>query len=1084
MSSASAVPRPRRQALETFRRKLEEEWKETAYCGRTYYRTDEIVKWMSQQANENISNVANLLREVHKESITRPKSDTISGCLIVFAILLDIGYGHLIEKFRQQDIRDNTLDQPLKPRAESIESNLARENVLDAKRALALFEEKRWCYNPCRILGTKYMFDDYRWVVPFCRKRPVNLKGGTAQVSEVTVPVRVMHHLEFMDHLSKESREAINRSRYEDNEFGDCYIFALKTFDAFTFFRFEKEAHHALRGKSGMIQYLGWYELDERLENDEVVRTYNILLEYGEEDLDEFFASPRNSPPILNAETVKFWEELAKVAKALEQLHNLDIELEGGEHSHYHGWHADLKPDNILRVHGEFKLADFGFAKFKRKALDQVPEEFMTGGTETYGAPECDRMRRSRGTKTSVTQTIDTWSFGCVLSVSATWVILGYQGVLTYAIVRQNAISKLKGEQAKREDVTAPTAADAFHNGRHVLQEVTQWHDYLRGVARKSDTITSGILELVEHQMLVEHDQRLQSNQLCNELSKILTRARHKYKGLIEGGYEKPVSAAIEEALLNVEAVSSMSSDTLSNAATAAAVLPQGGREGSHLLTTPHTRSHMKSSRINKAEKMRKAVQGSIAHRRDALEKSHEEEGTTSEASLYGGQPPMPSTPGHKSPRVSIQDLHESPIEYDIDSQSPPESGPYQQLLMPQTSPDSRPDFQFGRTGLIPRMPNEASPAWSAQVRRAGDPRAHIGSLPDTVGELPADMTPHNSSASRRTQLIPVLDQSRYGQLTKHSEYPTETAYTENHDYTRAQWPIYKEYQQKVGQNSLESFSAAFLKRRRPDEHLKLFLVNRDIKFLIDNDDTMLQYWDDMLVAFETLVRKVDGLDRDGLDLEFTMGETYSAKDAKAKQLLANFRKAKQEAISRNTHQHMVYQTDMEESLRNIFDRYLGNPKRKMTLIVFTDGLWHGTVDSKGMLDLKKVEIAITEFLKKSLFQDKLEKRWFTIQFVSFGNAGLGILKRLDDDIAKEYGIPDVIDTESISGDVDKMILGSFVPRYDAAPPTPTTPATPISPSSGQVSSPPSASPESPRRHNTSISEKRRSLNPFARQSK
>ena len=47
-------------------------------------------------------------------------------------------------------------------------------------------------------------------------------------------------------------------------------------------------------------------------------------------------------------------------------------------------WHADVKPDNILSVQGKFKLSDPGFATFKFKS-EQDPEEFLLGGTETYG---------------------------------------------------------------------------------------------------------------------------------------------------------------------------------------------------------------------------------------------------------------------------------------------------------------------------------------------------------------------------------------------------------------------------------------------------------------------------------------------------------------------------------------------------------------------------------------------------------------------------------------------------------------------------------------------------------------------------
>jgi serine/threonine protein kinase len=43
--------------------------------------------------------------------------------------------------------------------------------------------------------------------------------------------------------------------------------------------------------------------------------------------------------------------------------------------------HADIKPANILRVYGEFKLADFGFAKFWKLG----EEARFDGGTPMYG---------------------------------------------------------------------------------------------------------------------------------------------------------------------------------------------------------------------------------------------------------------------------------------------------------------------------------------------------------------------------------------------------------------------------------------------------------------------------------------------------------------------------------------------------------------------------------------------------------------------------------------------------------------------------------------------------------------------------
>jgi hypothetical protein len=54
-------------------------------------------------------------------------------------------------------------------------------------------------------------------------------------------------------------------------------------------------------------------------------------------------------------------------------------------------WHADIKPDNILLVHGRFKLADFGFSGFspvERTKSGTVPTQHIHGFTNTYGIPQ------------------------------------------------------------------------------------------------------------------------------------------------------------------------------------------------------------------------------------------------------------------------------------------------------------------------------------------------------------------------------------------------------------------------------------------------------------------------------------------------------------------------------------------------------------------------------------------------------------------------------------------------------------------------------------------------------------------------
>lgn len=52
-------------------------------------------------------------------------------------------------------------------------------------------------------------------------------------------------------------------------------------------------------------------------------------------------------------------------------------------------WHNDIKPENIIAVDDNYKLADPGFAKFQKKLEDRdsdpIPKCGVDGGTITYG---------------------------------------------------------------------------------------------------------------------------------------------------------------------------------------------------------------------------------------------------------------------------------------------------------------------------------------------------------------------------------------------------------------------------------------------------------------------------------------------------------------------------------------------------------------------------------------------------------------------------------------------------------------------------------------------------------------------------
>lgn len=155
--------------------------------------------------------------------------------------------------------------------------------------------------------------------------------------------------------------------------------------------------------------------------------------------------------------------------------------------------------------------------------------------TAVVGAPEYPGRSEH-----PVSQAIDIWSLACVFSLAATWIIHNHSGVDLFHKVRQRAIKKYIEAQRSQTESHNQTPnvseGDQFHNGREVLDAVTEWHQYLGTVIRKTDTITCQVLDLVDKEMLLgtpEH--RIKATDLCSKLNLILgTSLREKRPQLPE----------------------------------------------------------------------------------------------------------------------------------------------------------------------------------------------------------------------------------------------------------------------------------------------------------------------------------------------------------------------------------------------------------------------------------------------------------------------------------------------------------------------------------------------------------------------
>lgn len=164
------------------------------------------------------------------------------------------------------------------------------------------------------------------------------------------------------------------------------------------------------------------------------------------------------------------------------------------------------------------------------------------------GAPE--RHDGWEENPSEVDQSIDTWSLACVLSIAATWVVLGYQGIRQFNKLREKAILTIRTQQARlpKHRRTRPSlATDSFHDGLQVLTAVTEWHKFLRSALRGTDTITRRILDLVDEKMLLrDPGARIGAGELCEELEEIIKQGKEELR--------IPVPMSIQSLLQEVDA--------------------------------------------------------------------------------------------------------------------------------------------------------------------------------------------------------------------------------------------------------------------------------------------------------------------------------------------------------------------------------------------------------------------------------------------------------------------------------------------------------------------------------------------------
>lgn len=190
--------------------------------GREFYNPEDIKRWMRLQSTsaggQSKSNLAKLLDEFRTERnfLRHATEAELTKLPILFAILLDvrIQHGHLIHCFKKviKDDSDLKLDDKHFDMLDDILTE-ERDTKIPVEALLRDFKKVRLEYCPIRIGidNDVHLVDGA--ILPFCKRFPINEKGGTANVEQYMIQE---------DLVADDLRSALEGSRQTVVGFGEA----------------------------------------------------------------------------------------------------------------------------------------------------------------------------------------------------------------------------------------------------------------------------------------------------------------------------------------------------------------------------------------------------------------------------------------------------------------------------------------------------------------------------------------------------------------------------------------------------------------------------------------------------------------------------------------------------------------------------------------------------------------------------------------------------------------------------------------------------------------------------------------------
>ncbi|XMA09784.1 hypothetical protein WAI453_002575 [Rhynchosporium graminicola] len=782
--------------------------------------------------------------------------------------------------------------------------------------------------------------------------------------------------------------------------------FAIKTLRDFKEYQQETFAYIALKGREGIVQCLGFWELTKPSGESE----YHLLLEYGHYDLHEYFE--KFPHPSLPQDIIQFWKDLSNVAIALDRIHNMELPSENGTNS-WLGWHLDIKPENILFCEGGWKIADPGFAQFSRhekadKDEDKMPVVTLRGGTTRYGPPEqcLDHGKL-------VTQRFDMWSLGCVFSEAATWLLLGCRGVEQFRLVRKC----LENGNMSSISFTEPRGDDCFHNREDVSKAVVEWHRYLKNSLRSGDSVTGLILDFIEGKMLVYSIRdRTTSRDLVNWLKNTIATAEKdenlsKYRPpkFFRKAFEAEQRKTAEDwanppsqALRRTNRYKSMRYENA----------PSNGQDSlaydAANIHTPLLTSPFPDLQLSKDPGMPRGSTMSSQMTRESL----------AVTTTHG----INSNDLHGQDRAAYRHNDETE-RFDF----------WDALLLLESK------------GWIRRRTLQRVSEYETQQLLSQTVSDSTSSL-QSRGKTPLRpvSAPNSTPRSSRTQSMGSALRDLFSSRSKTQKYATTSPSHGEQSVTpkTSRHPLSVQAHRRIT-SDMTSHSKVDMNYRTSD--FDQFLDKRDIVFLLNNGSTMGDHWPRARDLVAVLVALLHGQDDNGLELYFTSSKKPFGPFVEPREFVdtidlpINKPRVSQQADDCDEQGFIGVKNGSADNIKEVLFHILdlvgkASYARKLTLIIFTDGIWKGVEEKETVADGISHHITMWADRNKDL-KELMKVRGLSLQFVQFGNDpdATAMLEDMDNHLVNPRGVkqPDIIDVEPATGNVKKMILGSLSDQWD-----------------------------------------------------